>query len=397
MTRQRQTRRRALGEGSIYQRTDGKWVVTLSLGYRAGGKRYRRRSIVPTQTAATARLEKMRAEAGLGLDAASERWTVGDWLQRWLDTEVKPLLRPRTHEQYASVCRGHLIPALGHRKLRTLTPTDVRAYMQSKLEAKLSARTVGNHHIILRRALEIAFRYGYVEKNVARLVSAPRSRRYKVEPLTSEEMKQFLAACQGHPLNPLFVVLSATGMRIGEALGLSWKHIDLEAGTVRIDQMLYRIPLASREDGGPVLTLGEPKTEKSHRTIALSAGAVTVLRAHRARELERRIAAPVWLNEWDLAFTGDQGTPLSDRMVRYAFQDLLAKAQISGRRIRLHDLRHGAATYMLAQGVPMKVVQEVLGHSQMSITADTYSHVLPELQREAADRLGDVLFGGSAG
>ena len=121
--------------------------------------------------------------------------------------------------------------------------------MQSKLEATLSARTVANHHIILCRALEIAFRYGYVEKNVARLVSAPPSRRYKVDPLTPEEMKKFLATCQGHPLNPLFVALSATGMRIGEALGLSWKHIDLEAGTVRIDQMLYRTPLASREDG----------------------------------------------------------------------------------------------------------------------------------------------------
>lgn len=396
MSGERQPRRRALGEGSIYQRADGKWVVALSLGYRAGGKRYRRRSIVPTMAAATARLEKMRTEAGLGLDADSERWTVGEWLQRWLDTEVKMTLRPRTHEQYASVCKGHLIPAVGHRKLRALTPTDVRAYMQMKLDAELSPRTVANHHIILRRALEIAFRYGYVEKNVARLVSAPRSKRYKVEPLTPEEMKKFMATCQGHSLSALFVALSATGMRIGEALGLSWKHIDLEAGTVRIEQMLYRTPLASREDG-VMFALGEPKTDKSRRTLAIPAGAIAVLRAHRTKEVERRLAAAVWLNQWDLAFTGEQGVPLSDRMVRYEFQDLLKKAEITGRRIRLHDLRHGAATYMLAQGVPMKVVQEVLGHSQMSITSDTYSHVLPELQREAADRLGDVLFGGSAG
>lgn len=209
-------------------------------------------------------------------------------------------------------------------------------------------------------------------------------------------MKKFLATCQGHPLNALFVALSATGMRVGEALGLSWKHIDLEAGTVRIDQMLYRTPLASRADS-EMFALGEPKTEKSRRTLALPAGAVAVLRGHRTKEVERRLAAAAWLNRWDLAFTGEQGVPLSDRRVRYEFQSLLKRAEITGRRIRLHDLRHGAATYMLAQGVPMKVVQEVLGHSQMSITSDTYSHVLPELQREAADRLGDVLFGGSAG
>ena len=397
MSQQQQSRRRALGEGSIYQRPDGKWVATLSLGFGSGGKRLKRRAIALTMTAAATRLEKMKADAGIGLDAASERWTVANWLQRWLDTEVKPTLRPRTHEQYASVCKGHLIPAIGHRKLRALTPTDVRAYMQTKLASNLSARTVGNHHIILRRALEIAFRYGYVEKNVARLVSAPRFSRYKAEPLAPGEMKKFLAVCKGHRREALFVILSASGMRIGEALGLSWKHIDLEASTVRIDQMLYRTPLASRENGGEVFALGEPKTEKSRRTVALPAGAVAVLRAHRTTELERRIAAAVWLNGWDLAFTGDQGTPLSDRMVRYEFQDLLEKAEITGRRIRLHDLRHGAATYMLAQGVPMKVVQEVLGHSQMSITSDTYSHVLPELQREAADRLGEVLFGGSAG
>jgi len=101
----------------------------------------------------------------------------------------------------------------------------------------------------------------------------------------------------------------------------------------------------------------------------------------------------VWLDDWDLVFTGEHGEPVSDRVVRYAFTDLLKQAEIVGRRIRLHDLRHGAATYMLAQGVPMKVVQEVLGHAQMSITSDTYSHVLPELQREAADRPGEVLFG----
>lgn len=134
--------RRSSGEGSVYQRADGRWVATLHLGFGEGGKRKKRRAIAKTRSAAVTRLGALKADAGLGLDAASERWTIADWLQRWLDTEVKPTLRPRTHEQYAQVCRKHLIPSLGHLKLRALTPTDVRTYMQTKLEAKLSTRTV---------------------------------------------------------------------------------------------------------------------------------------------------------------------------------------------------------------------------------------------------------------
>ena len=123
------------------------------------------------------------------------------------------------------------------------------------------------------------------------------------------------------------------------------------------------VPHAGRGPGGggDSFALGEPKTEKSRRTLALPAATITVLKAHRTKEIERQLAAPVWLNEWDLAITGDQGAPLSGRMVRYEFQDLLKQAGITGPRIQLHDLRHEAVTYMLAQGVPMKVVQEVRG------------------------------------
>lgn len=384
--------RRAAGEGSIYRRKDGKWQATLTLGFDPGGKRLRRRAVGATKAEAVAKLAELKAAEGTALDAASEHWTVREWLQIWLETEVKPTLRARTHEQYGQVVRKHLVPSLGHRNLRQLTPTDVRVYMQRKLESGLSARTVGNHHIVLRRALEIAYRYGYVEKNVARLVSAPRIVRYEAQTMSPAEMRVFLAACQGHPFEALFVLLSATGVRIGEALGLTWRHVDLEAKSVRIERALYRTPVEAREDGA-MFMLSEPKTPKSRRTLAVPDGVMSVLRAHRARQLEHRLASEVWLNEWDLVFTGEHGEPVSDRVVRYEFHELLKAAGITDRRIRMHDLRHSAATFMLAQGVPMKVVQEILGHSQMSITADTYSHVLPELQRDAADRLGKVIFG----
>lgn len=383
MTEQR--KRRGHGEGGLWQRPDGRWEALLHTGYTPDGKRKRRKAVRHTKTAAAAALKEMGAEEEQGLNPDASRWTVADWLQRWIETEVTATVRPRTQEQYASVVNGHLIPALGNVPLRKLTASDIRAYMKGKLDGGLAARTVGNHHIILRRALEIATRYQYIERNPARLVSSPRYQRYKAQPLTPEEMRQFLGACEGHRLQALFLLSAATGMRIGEVLGLTWEAVDLDAGTVRVEHTLYRI--------GGEFQLAEPKTEQSRRSIAIPAQVVVALQAHRKRQIEERLASPVWMNEWGLVFTGVHGQPVGDRVVRYEFAALLEAAKITGRRIRLHDLRHGAATYMLATGVPMKVVQEVLGHSQMSITADTYSHVLPELQREAADRIGSVLFG----
>ncbi len=134
-----------------------------------------------------------------------------------------------------------------------------------------------------------------------------------------------------------------------------------------------------------------PKTRQSKRTIAIPRHVVEALRAHRVRQVEAKLQAAAWLNEWDLVFTDEAGQPVESRALHDQFVGLLKAARV--RRVRFHDLRHGAATYLLAQGVPMKVVQDVLGHSQISMTADLYSHVVPELRRDAANRMGDVLFG----
>src|SRR5690606_244750 len=153
-----------------------------------------------------------------------------------------------------------------------------------------------------------------------------------------EEMRKFLAACHGHRYEAVFVLLASTGTRIGEALGLTWSCVDLDAGTVRIERVLYRKPLVLRADGEEPYAMGEPKTRKSRRTLALPAGALAMLRSHRTRQRERQLASAVWLNEWDLVFTGEHGEPVGDRMVRFEFEALLDAAGISGRRVRLHDL-----------------------------------------------------------
>ena len=312
--------------------------------------------------------------------------TVGEWLKRWLAQEAKASVRPRTFEAYRANVEHHLVPALGHIRLRKLTPVDVSHYLQAKVDSGLSPQTVRNQHIALRRSLEIATRYGYVGRNVARLVSSPRTEQTEVHPLTRDEARQLLAAAIGHPMEALIVLAASTGMRRSELLGLTWDRVDLDAGFLRVERTLARYDRAFHLD--------PPKTRQSRRTIALPPQVMKVLCAHRPRQDADQKAAIIWGNEWDLVFCDQWGRPFHGKAIHDQLLALLEKAKV--RRVRFHDLRHGAATFLLAQGVPMKVVQDILGHSQMSMTADLYSHVVPELRQDAADRIGDVLFGSLA-
>lgn len=374
--------RRARGEGAIYQRSDGRWEAVLQLGY-AKGKRKRWKRVAPTKKAAAEALARLQHQADAGLTIDTAGMTVGEWLAVWLRDEAAPTVRPRTLITYRRTVEAHLIPALGHVGLRQLTPSHVRAYLTGKRAGGLAGATVQNHHIVLRRALEIAYRYEYVEKNVARMVGAPRPERYEAKPLTRDEVVEFLEAARGHPLEALFVVAASTGLRQAEVLGLTWPCVDLEEGFVRVDRTLARYDRAFHMD--------PPKTATSRRAVAVPSQVVDMLRICRLQQFEQRLKAPHWENEWDLVFTSESGAPIGPRAVHHEFVRLLDQAGV--RRVRFHDLRHGAATFLLAQGVPMKVVQEVLGHAQMSMTADLYSHVVPELRRDAADRMGTVLFG----
>ncbi len=380
------TMRRAPGEGSIYQRADGKWEGSVAAGRTPSGKRRRLKVTASTRRELGERLSTLRREVEAGLTTDATRLTVGEWLQRWLQDEVRGSVRPRTYEGYEAAVRCHLLPGLGHFRLRRLTAADVKAFMQRQLASGLTPDSVRNQHSILRRALEIAMRYDYTQRNVARLVSPPRLLRTEIHPLDREETLRVFAAARGHRLEALFVLAASTGMRLGEVLGLSWDAVDLDGGFVRVERILARYDRAYHLD--------PPKTARSRRAIAIPGPVVAALRSRRAIQEERAWAlGPAWGGrEWNLVFTTEKGHPLSPRTVQEIFARLLDEAGV--RRVRFHDLRHGAATFLLAQGVAMKVVQDVLGHAQIAMTADLYSHVVPELRRDAADRIGATLFGG---
>ena len=227
-------------------------------------------------------------------------------------------------------------------------------------------------------------KWGLVARNAASLVDGPRVPHSEIQPFTPEEARSFLEAVKQERLAGLYCVAIAAGLRQGEALGLTWEDIDLEAGTVSVRQALHYARGAFH--------LVEPKTPRSRRTIALPAVAVAALRRHRARHAEERLAAgSLWENDWGLVFTTTAGRPLQGPAVTRGFQQVLARAGL--RRQRFHDLRHACASLLLSEGVHPRVVMETLGHSQIGLTMNTYSHVLPALQREAAERMDRVLSG----
>ncbi|MBF6604993.1 MAG: site-specific integrase [Chloroflexi bacterium] len=311
--------------------------------------------------------------------------TVGRFLETWLTDVVRLGVRPRTYASYRYIVRLHLAPGLGALPLSTLSPADVQAFLNAKAASGLSPRTVGYLRGVLRGALGHAERTDLVNRNVARLARPPRIPRRQVSPLTVEQARTFLGAIVTDRLRALYLVALGVGLRQGEILGLRWRDLDLAAGTLTVRHALARI------DGRLVLV--EPKSATSRRVVPLPALVRDALVAHRARQMEEPgPLRPESADEFaDLVFTTTLGTPLDGITVTRRFQRILAAADLP--KQRFHDLRHACASLLLAQGVPARVVMETLGHSEISLTLNTYSHVLPSLGREAADRMDAVLSG----
>lgn len=376
--------KRGANVGSIYKRKDGRWAASIHLGYE-GGSRRRKTYYGKTRREVQAKLTAALRAHQQGLPIASARQTVGQFLVRWLEDSARPSLRPLTFVTYESIVRLHLQPALGRIQLDRLTPQHVQALLNERSAAGLAPATVRNIQRVLHRALEVAARWGLVGRNVARLVDVPRRVRKDVRVLSPEEARALLDAVKGDRLEALYTVALATGLRQGEALGLRWSDVVLDASMLTVRGALARI------EGE--LRIVEPKSATSRRSITLPEFAVSSLRDHRARQLQERLrAGEAWHPEWNLVFATPQGAPLDARRVRTLFKAHLAHAGLPD--VRFHDLRHSCASLLLAQGVPARVVMETLGHSSISMTMDIYSHVFPALSREAAHSMDAALAGG---
>jgi integrase len=376
--------KRGPGEGSIYRRKDGRWTAEISL---EGGKS--KFIYGKTRKEVQEKLKTALYEQQQGVLVTGPQQQVGQFLSQWLEDVHKQSIRVRTYERYEEIIRLHLIPGIGHHWLKKLSPQHLQSFYKKKLEEGLSATTVTSFHNVLHKALETAVRWNLVARNVCELVSPPRRKRFEIQPLSMEQIHLFLAAVHGHRLEALFILALATGMRRGELLGLKWQDLDLDRGMLQVRRILTRIPSKLPGKG---FVEAEPKTEKGRRSIVLPSFTVEALKQHRVRQRESKLKAGLAWQEHDYVFCTSIGTHLNPtRDILDEFKSLLKKAGLPA--IRFHDLRHSSATMLLGMKVHPKVVQEILGHSQISITMDTYSHVLPTMQEEAMSKVNEALQG----
>jgi integrase len=308
-----------------------------------------------------------------GIQPPSGKETVWQYLDFWLKS-VKSSVRPLTHQSYDLNVR-RLRPLIGRLKLSNLKPAAIEAaYAQLQADG-LSARSVRQVHTVLHGALKKAVMWELIGRNPSEAVSVPRPERHEMKTLNEEQIQRLFASTSEDRLHALWVVLTTSGLRLGEACGLQWQDWDTERGSLNVRRALQR-------QKGAGMVFVEPKTRLSRRTVNLPPGTQDVLAAHRKRQLEERMKAGAYWQDQDLIFCRENGTPLEPTNLLPLFHRALKKADLP--KIRLHDLRHTAATHLLRMGVHPKVVQEMLGHSTITLTLDTYSHVVPSMQEAAA-------------
>jgi integrase len=368
--------KRANGEGSIGKAADGRWWARLTVD----GKR--KVAYGKTRAEAAQKLTQLLRARDAALPIPSQRQTLADYLKGWLEA-IEGTVRPRTFAEYERLVKRHIIPELGKLPVARLTPQDVERLAAAKRKGGLSPQTVLHVHRALHTALERAARQGLVVRNVVSLADPPRVPRRETRILTPEESKTLITTAANHEYGALFVVAVTCGLREGELLALRWADVDLgEKPALTVKRSLVRIQ--------NTLQFAEPKSARSRRRVVLPAAAVAALKRHRAQQLEARLKLGAAWTEADLVFPDELGRPMdATRLLRRYWLPFLEQAGLP--RVRLHDLRHTAASLLLAEGIHPKVASETLGHSAIGITMDLYSHTLPTLQEQAAEAM-DRLF-----
>jgi integrase len=374
-------RKRGQNEGSSFQRKDGRWCGILNLGWE-DGRRKRKYLYGATAAEVQDQLLKARSDHSRGLPVAVERQTVAEFLDHWLENTLKPKAKPRSYESFSTIVRLHAVPTIGGIRLDKLSPQHIQGLVNNKLMSGLSPQTVVNIRTVLRSALGEALKWGLVARNVASLVDPPRIPRPKNHALTGDEARRLLEAARGERFEAIYVFALNLGMRRGEILGLRWSDVDFEGRALRIGQAMQRL-----ESG---LQITEVKTERSRRMIAMPESVIRALRSRRARQAQERLVAGRCWQETGLVFTNGSGGPLEPITLHRHYKHLLSRARVST-ATRFHDLRHSTASLLLAQGVHLRVIMELLGHSSISLTANTYSHVMPAAMRDVADTMDAIL------
>ncbi len=378
----------ANGEGSVFFAKGLGWCAKIT----QDGRRVTRKAKVQTKEGAEKLLRRLQREADKG-PIGRRSPLLKRYVPEWLAAAELRGCRPRTLELYEHRINKHVLPLLGNTRLDKLTVRLVRELYTAKLKGSgqsrpLSPATVAHMHQLLGNLLKHAMREGHVGRNVLQAIDPPKVPKFEARPLQLEDARRLLDAARAHRYGTLWTFLLGTGCRFGEAAGLTWDAVDLEAGTIGIHQAAIRV----RKDGRYRMVLAPPKTPAGRRTLPIPPWVAAVLKTQRDRvEFMQRKAEPVW-QEMGLVFPSGVGTPLRESHVREAWIQFLKAAGLP-EKTRMHDLRHTFATLMLDDGGDLVALQRNLGHSRLNVTADLYVGRVPAAQRRAVERYGELLAG----
>lgn len=402
--------RRTYGDGALFQRSKGMWVARLELGWDSHGKRSRWQAESKTQSGALAKLRTARAQRDtLGSIPATGK-PLADWMETWLADIVKPSVKPKTYLSYSTNTRKHIIPKLGKVPVGKLTPGHVRQLRQTVMAAT-SLSTANTVHRILKVALSDAEREGLVPRNVAKLVQMPSARSGR-DALSPEDVRTIFEGINHDANEARWLVSLLTGARQGEAIGITWDRIDLDAGTIDLAWQLQRLPMIHGCTGAPGKPpcghkrasscpspefdvaagfeythiegpncITRPKSASGIRIIPIPPALVKALKQHRKAHFH----VP---NPYGLVFTRDDGGPMDPKVDRAEWIALLGRLQVPA--VDLHSTRHTVATPLMAQGVDVKIIQAIMGHANAT-TTQIYQHADQTMARAALQGLADSL------
>jgi integrase len=369
------TRKRGNNEGSLHKRSSGSWRAQISLDQGRIG------FTAKTKTEAIDWLQKMRLEADRGLTYRAAKMTYEEYLGEWLKT-AESRLTYETFRSYRQLSVDYLIPSLGKKAIREITPLQIQRLYNNLIERKIGKRTIQKTHAVIRASLNSAKKMGLISSNPGNAIKPPKPDERPMLILDQDQVKNLLryAKESGNKNFCLFYLAFVSGMRQGELLALKWSEVDLSSAIVNVKFSLKRIP----EKG---LVPMKPKTKSSIRAIQIASDGVGVLKSQ-YENVEGMKAGNNWVNH-NYVFPSSAGQALEPAEVYRDFQRLLK--QVGLPKMRFHDIRHTAASLMLHNGIDVLVVSRRLGHAKPSITLDFYGHLLPAIQTEAAKVIEKLL------
>ncbi len=391
-------KKRANGEGTIRQRTDGRWEGLYTINYK-------RKSVYgKTQDEVRKKLNKVLNDIDSGIYIENNNITFGAWLDEWLEIYAKPSVKLSTYGSYEGYIRNHIKPEIGKIKLSVLRADVLQKFINQKLingrcdkvkdintnklvtkKGGLSEKTIKNMYNMIHSALKQAYRNGLVNQNVSELITLPKQKKNEMCVLSLNEQKALQTAVQDERLGIGIILSLFTGIRLGELLGLKFEDVDFENKTITIRRTLNRLKVFDNPDKKTDIVIGEPKTNKAKRVIPLQDFIIPLLKSHRARILMERMKASNLYKNDGFIMCNEFGKHLEPTIYQNFFKNMLRKAEIQ--ETHFHTLRHTFATRALENGFDVKVLADILGHADASTTLNKYAHALPDHKKASMEKL----------